>query len=93
MAEKATFSPAERLAAKKTRKRPRRNEGKFGPHECAVRALRQSLDISINDVAAAAGISLAGLSAIERGFDVQLSTMKKLAKFYGRNLDELWPTT
>jgi DNA-binding XRE family transcriptional regulator len=86
-------TPAEKLAKKKTRKRAARNQANrlLGIHRCSIREIREAIGISLNDAAKGVGISPAGMSVIERGSDVTLSTMKKLVVFYGKGLDELWP--
>lgn len=87
------MTPAEKLAKKKTRKRAARNQANrlLGIHRCNIREIREAIGITVSDAAKGAGITPAGMSVIERGSDVTLSTMKKLARFYGKSFDELWP--
>lgn len=89
--ESPAETAAEKLARTKRRKRPRRNESSREPLvRCRVREVRESLNLSLRDVAAAVGISIAGLHAIEHGNGCQMSSALKLAAFYGKSLDELW---
>jgi predicted transcriptional regulator len=87
------MSPAERLAANKQRKRPKRNSG-IGPRtiklRCTARAMRESLNLSLRDVATSVGISVSGLHAVEYGCDVQITTALRLCEFYGCGLESLW---
>lgn len=86
-------TPAEKLAAVKQRKRPRRNASRIvrkHPLVCHVRAVRESLNLSMRDVALAIKMSIAGLHAIEHGGDVQMTTACKIAAFFGKTIDELW---
>lgn len=86
-------SPAERLAAKKSWRRPPRNrvEPRRRSWVCQVRAVREGLRISLRDVAAACSLSVTALWQIEMGGDPMLTTARKLAKFFGKTTDELWP--
>jgi DNA-binding XRE family transcriptional regulator len=86
------MTPAEKLASKR---RPRKSRGNVNPvrkrvWNCSLRAVRQSLSLAIHEVAKATGMSVAGLSEIERGTDPMLSSATKLAAFYGKTVDELW---
>jgi DNA-binding XRE family transcriptional regulator len=86
------MTPAEKLAKRKPRKRPRRNASKLAPVlKCNLREIREALNLSLNVVAAALNLSVSGLFAIEHGRDTQMTTAKKLAKFYGKTLEEIWP--
>lgn len=84
------MTPAERIAATKK------------PHKakplpacpvlvCTIRSVRQSLRLSLRDVAKATNLAIANIHRVERGGDVQLTTARALAKFYGKTLEELWP--
>jgi len=84
-------SPAEQLAATTKRKR-RAGSAAHGPLICNARSLRQTLDLTLADVAKATGICQACVSVVERGNDVTMSTALKLALFYGVPLSEIWPT-
>lgn len=81
-------SPAEKLAGAKP------SAEKRGPHYLTVncRKFRQELRLTLEDVGQAAGISMTTVCRIEAGDDPLLSTAKKLAKFFGKTVDEIWPT-
>jgi DNA-binding XRE family transcriptional regulator len=88
-----TKTPAEKLAAAK-RERARENRHpvrKFSKVPCLCRETRVQLGLSLHDVCKATGISPAGLSAIERGGDVQMTTCHKLCRFFGMTVGDLWP--
>ena len=86
------MTPAEKLAAGRPRGRARRNRSARVPvWVCLVRAERERLNLPMRAVAGALGVSLANLSAVENGSNVELSTAKKLAAFYGKSVDDLWP--
>ena len=86
------MTPAETLAAERPRRRARRNSSARSPAwVCLVRAERERLNLPMRAVAEVLGMSLANLSAVENGSDPQLSTAKKLAAFYGKPVDDLWP--
>ena len=89
------MTPAEQLAASKPRQRPKRN-GPATPSRKAVwaatlRARRESLDLSMRDVAQAVGLSVACYFAVEHGTDPMLTTARRVADFYGATVEELWP--
>jgi len=86
------MTPAEKLAQTRPRKRPRRNASARVPVlVCKVRDVRESLNLSLNETAKAIGMSVSGLHVIEHGADTQMTTAKKIAKFYGKTISELWP--
>jgi len=87
------MTPAEKLASKKPRQRAPRN---LMPYKrvvwiCNVREIRDHLNLSLTDVAIAVGLSVTCLSQVERGGDLVLTTARRLAEFFGRTTDELWP--
>ena len=92
-------SPAEQLAKAKQRKRQRkpghRCNGKPSRRPrvwiCAIREIRESLGLSIRDVAEATGYTISGLWDIEHGTDPLLTTVGDLTEFYGKAVWELWP--
>lgn len=89
------MTPAEHLASTKTRQRPRRNECVKMRHapvwSCRVREVRERLNLSLADVAKAVGLSVTGLFQVEHGGDPMLSTASKLAAFFGKRVEFLWP--
>lgn len=66
----------------------RRNAGK---EKCNIRPFRELLALSIRDVAIPCGLSPAGVYRIENGGAVTLKTARKIAKFFGKPIDEIWP--
>jgi DNA-binding XRE family transcriptional regulator len=87
-------SPAQRLAETVRRERPARNKSpqRKAVWDCHIRDMRERLELTLDDVAEAVGITKAGLSVIERGSDPMLTTARKLAVFYGMPIDALWIT-
>lgn len=86
------MTPAEKLAAKKSKTRkPRRDSRTFDTHKCLCRLHREELGLTIRDVAEAIGISNPCICDVERGSETTLTTARKMAKFYGKSVDELWP--
>ncbi len=93
MTRKPKLTPAEELAA---RKPPRKAPGSKRLAQpivwrCRVREFRESLRLSMRDVAQAIDLSPTGLFQIEHGTDPQLTTARRLAAFFGRSVEELWP--
>jgi len=88
-------SQAEQLAKTKQHRKPRRlGSNKDQRHVvwvCKIADLRESLGLSIRDVAEACGFSVAGLWQIEHGTDPMLRSAATLAAFYGKTIGELWP--
>lgn len=87
---------AERLAAKesaqmKARARRKAKESPRFTGQTLLREFREELRLDLCHVAKAVGISVPGLSLLERGSSVKLSIARKLSAFYGKSLDELWP--
>lgn len=89
-------TPAQTLAAKKMNHRkpnpstagaPIRN----APWKCYVREVRLSLRLSLKDVAEAVSLSITALHQIEHGTDPMLTNARKLADFFGRGIEQLWP--
>lgn len=86
-------TPAEKLASKKHRERKPRNSPKIvrnSPVVCHCRELRNSMNLSMRDVAEEIGITIAGYHAIEHGGNVTMEYAFKIAAFYGKRIDELW---
>lgn len=86
------MTPAEKVAKKiRSQRGPRNNVRPDGPLRCRVREVREAVGISMNVAAEAIGFSLAGMSQLERGGDCVMTTAHKIAAFYGKTVDELWP--
>jgi DNA-binding XRE family transcriptional regulator len=58
---------------------------------CRVRHFREELGLTIKEAATGAGLSPAGLHAIEMGGDVMMSTAHKLCRFFSLETGQLWP--
>jgi transcriptional regulator with XRE-family HTH domain len=58
--------------------------------ECTAGELRKALAIPQQDVAEAIGITNVMLSMIEHGGSLSMKLAWKIARFYGRTIDELW---
>ena len=90
------MTPAEKLAQQKqATKTPvamgkPRYVKKF-PWKCTVKLHRRALNLTQTEVASQIGISPSGLSVIEKGADIAVSTAKSIATFFGRPIDDLWP--
>ena len=92
----ATGTPAEQMAAAKnntksvwgTRRASRRPV--VFPNN-TVRTLRESLGLTQRDVSAGSGTNNATVADAEAGFEVSLTTAFKLARFFGKPVEELWP--
>jgi DNA-binding XRE family transcriptional regulator len=72
-----------------SKKKPKKGP-EYGPLSCRVRSEREGMGLSLDDVAGATRISKSTLSYLERGFDAQLSTALKIARFFNLPLDRLW---
>lgn len=74
------------------RKRPPRNALpiKNKVLKCNVRKVREAANVSLLTMADAIGMSPAGVSAIEHGNDVQMSSAMKIARFLRVSVSELW---
>lgn len=83
------MTPAEEMAAKKPPKERARK--RTFPWVCNVRAVRKELGLTLHEVCEATAMSTSGLCEIERGGDLCLSTARKLADFFGKPVDGLWP--
>ena len=89
------MTPAERLAASKPRQRPKRNGPAAGPRNLVwvttLHARREALDLSMRDVAAAAGMSVTNYWAVEKGASLNLKAARRIADFFGATVEDLWP--
>ena len=84
---------AEQVAASKPPRRAPGSKRQPQPRvwKCLARQARLSLRLSIRDVAPEVGLSVTGLWQVEHGTDPQLTTARRIAAFYGRAVEELWP--
>ena len=87
------MTPAEKLAARKPWRRQPRNgvAVRRTVWRCRLREVRESLRISLRDVAKECGFSVSALWQVEMGGDPMLTTARKLAAFFGKSVEELWP--
>lgn len=87
------MTPAEKLAARKPRRRAPRNVKVVRKKvwACRARVYRERLNLSLRDVAKAVGVSVTAPHQIENGTDPQLTTARKLAVFFGATERDLWP--
>lgn len=83
------MTPAERLA-KRRKKTPHRAGVVKAVLKCRLRECREPLGLTLRDVADETGASMANLSRLERGGQVELSTAFKLAAFFGKTVQEIW---
>jgi DNA-binding XRE family transcriptional regulator len=87
-------SAAERLAANKPPRRRRADGARMAQPiiwTCRLREVREGLRLSMRDVGNAIGLSVTGLHQIEHGTDPQLTTARRLADFFGKSIEWLWP--
>lgn len=83
------MSPAEKLAESK--KSDARKPGRKVVFKCNIIEYRKKLGLTIKDVAKGTGLTRSSISVIERGSDPQLSSVCKIAFFFGVKIEELWP--
>lgn len=58
---------------------------------CRCRGIRESLGLSLRDVAGAFGLSRQRMHQIESGaYGPSAETAQRLSKFYGKTVNELW---
>ena len=88
------MTPAEKMAQQKPpRKRRKSPRPKVPPSwNCTAREVRESLRLSMLDAATGCKLSVAAVYQIENGSDPMLTTARTIATFYGRTVEELWPT-
>jgi DNA-binding XRE family transcriptional regulator len=89
MAQK-TLSPAERLAEQLDAVPKPATPPQSGPVICAMRAVRNAIGLTMDQVSATVKISKATLSEIENGGNPTILNVLRLAQFYGRAVEELW---
>ena len=91
-----TMTPAEKLAAKqKHHRRPRATTaGKWAGRKRVwtpkLREVRVLIGLKQASVAKAVGLSYGIYNFVEQGGDVRLTTAARIAKFFGRTIEELW---
>jgi DNA-binding XRE family transcriptional regulator len=87
------MTPAEKLSAKKPWRREPRNkvQDRKVTWVCRVREVRESLRLSLEDVALAVKLSKTAYWQIEHGGDPQLTSARRIADFFGKSEKDLWP--
>lgn len=75
-------SEAAQLAAKKPRRRY--------PFRTRLREYRHDLGLTLKDVAGRVGLTISHVSLAEKGGAVSLKVAFRLARFYGKKIDDLW---
>lgn len=87
------MTPAEQVASKKRRRLPRRRTQSVNRVlVCRIPEERTKLGLSLLDIKNATKLCVANLWRVEQGGDVQLTTARKLCRFFGMTIDQLWPT-
>lgn len=81
------MTPAELLASKKTKFNGASPKAVWC---CACKTVREKLGLSTRNVALAVGMNSSTYWRIECGSDVTLTDARKLARFFGMSLEELW---
>lgn len=64
---------------------------KAGALPCRMRDIRESMGLSLQDVADGCGLLKANVHKIEKGRDVPLSKARAIAAFLNRSIEEIWP--
>jgi len=86
-------SPAGRLAASKPRAARKYRHGvpRFNVvYQTTILEHRNALGLTMRDVAAAVGLSLTGMFAVEHGGNVELRHAMDIAEFFGVTIETLW---
>lgn len=83
-------SPAEILAKRKAAKPPPKQYRKV-IWRCRLNEMRNKLGLSMREVEAATKITTATITQVERGMDLNLTTARALAAFFGVAVEEMWP--
>lgn len=63
----------------------------YTAHQCAVATIRKTLGLTIRDVQEGTGLSNAFICQVEHGCEISLTNARKLAAFFGKKIEELWP--
>lgn len=83
------MTPAEQMASTK---KPRGKRVYTSHEKCVVGYYRKLLGLTVRDVATGTGLSNAFICQVEHGCEVSLTNARKLATFFGKGIDELWPS-
>jgi hypothetical protein len=89
------MSPAEQVAEKKKKRKPKVAKSSTNRHlgvlKCNLRAIRDALGLTIRDVANGTSLSVGTLAYTEMGQDICLTNARKVSKFFGKPIEEIWP--
>ena len=80
-------SPAEKMAATK---KPR-GKRSYSAHKSNLKKVRSVVGLTIREVAEGTGLSNAFICQVEQGGEISLTNARKLSRFFGKSIDELWP--
>lgn len=92
------MTPAEKLAVKKKKdstlpkwgaRRHARRTVIFPSN--TLKSTREELGLTQCDVATGSGVNSATVADAEAGFEVMLTNALKLAAFFGKSVEQLWP--
>jgi DNA-binding XRE family transcriptional regulator len=89
------MTPAEKMAQdKKNRVGQERQErwrmSRQVIFNCKIREMREGLGLSSRDVGKGAGVGHVNVTRAESGYGVNLHTAMKLAKFFGKKIEDIW---
>ena len=85
-------SEADRIAEAKAAAKKHRRIGHARPHAGnKLQQLRRERNLTLQLVADAIGLHVSTTQAIEAGQEVKLTWAKRLAKFYGKRVEDIWP--
>lgn len=84
------MTPAEQAAKKKGKKPFRTAKGVDAKLNCRLREFRDALGLSQREVATGADISYAVICRAEHGMEVWVGTALRIAKFFGKSIEEIW---
>jgi len=59
--------------------------------KCHLRHIRKASKLSLRELSAKTGIPHSTLARLERGAEVQLSTARKIARFFKKWIADVWP--
>jgi len=86
-------TPAEKLSEKEASKARDKIKAKLRrktPYICHLKRERKRLGLTLEKVSKVVGVAVGSLWQIEAGCTVTLANAFKLAKFFGKTVDELW---
>lgn len=86
------LSPAEHLARTTKKNYPKNDiyRGRTRVLKSKLKEIRIGLGLCLTDVSAAVDISYQSIRPWEEGANLSLHSALKLAKFYGKSVEELW---